>query len=310
MLPHDHGCPQGRGRARVGVLVEVGRLGEGHQDRRAAAHGQLAEAAGASAADHQVGVLQQPRHLIAERALQIARMLQLAAVGVVATAEVHHPAARRQQLGQQGAQHAVQSHRPLAAPHHQQQRSRAAGHPGRQGGRLQKGPAHGGAGHPRPALGQPLRRLGQPHRHPAAEAPQQPGDPAGHAIGFVQHHGDAAPARRQDRRRGDVAAGAEHHADALPSDQLTHLPGGPQQSHQVGQFAQAAPLQAPGPHRVQRDAARHQFGFQPVGYPQPVQLPIGGQGLGHRQGRKQMAAGAAGCDQQAGHGGGREARLT
>ena len=53
-----------------------------------------------------------------------------------------------------------------------------------------------------------------------AKPAQQPRHPARHAIGFVQHHGHAAPAGAKDRWRGDVAAGAEHHADVFGFHQL------------------------------------------------------------------------------------------
>ena len=126
----------------------------------------------------------------------------------------------------------------------------------------------------------------------------------------MQHHGHAAPARRQDCRGSDVPAGAEDHADALAADQLAHTPAGPEQAQEVEQFLKAAPLQAAGVHGVERDIGGHQFGFEPVGHPQPLELPIGRQGPGHRQGREHMSAGAAGRDQQAGHGRGGKARLT
>ena len=78
MLQHNHRRPNRSGRGGVGLLVAVGRGGEGHQDGRGATHGQFAEAAGPGAADHQVDVLQQARHVMAEGQIDVGRMLDLA----------------------------------------------------------------------------------------------------------------------------------------------------------------------------------------------------------------------------------------
>ena len=190
----------------------------------------------------------------------------------------------------------------MAAAHHQQQGAFAGGYPGRQGGGLQEGPPHGGAGDDRLAAPQLASGLGQAQGHLAAEAPQQPGHPAGYGVGFMQNHGNPAPAGRQDRRGGDVAAGAEHQIHAFAADQAAHLAGGGEQAQQLPQFFQAPALEAAGPDRVQGIAAGHQLPFQPVRHPQPVDRPVGWQGLGDGQGGEQVAPGSAGGDQEPGHG--------
>lgn len=302
VLPDDHRRPQGRRRRRIGVLVAVGGLGEGHQDRGRPAHRQLGQAAGAGAADHQIGVLQQAWHVIAEGALQVERLLETARLRVAAAAEVHHPHTGFQQGGEQGSQHPVEPHGPLAAAHHQQQRALPRGHPGRKRGGLQEGSAHGGAREQGVALGQPPLGLGQPHRHPRAQPPQQPRHPPRHAVGFVQHHWHAAASGRQDHRGGDVAAGAEHQLNPLPPDQPAHVTAGQQQPEQLAELAQAPALEAARPHGVQRVAAGHQLPLQPVRHPQPAHRPVRRQGIGDRQGGEEMAPGAAGGDQKPRHG--------
>ena len=99
MLQHDDCRPHRSGRGSIGLLVAVGRGGEGHQDRRRTTHGQFAEAAGPGAADHQIRVLQQACHCVAEGQIHVGRVLELARVAIVAATEMHHPAAGRQQAG-------------------------------------------------------------------------------------------------------------------------------------------------------------------------------------------------------------------
>ena len=311
MLPHDHGGPQLGRSGGIGILVAIGGGGIGHQDCRGAGHRQFAQGAGATAADHQVGVLQQAGDLVAEGPLHHAGRQRLARLGVVAAGEVHHPHPGRREPGQQGPQHAVEAEGPLAAAHHQQQGARPQGGPGRQGGGFQEGLAHGGARDDRPAAGQAGGGLGQADGHPAAEPAQQAGHLAGHGIALVQHHRHAAPAGRQDGRSGDVAATGEHRLDALPADHAPHGTTGPQQLHQVPEFAQAPALEPAGPHRLEWIAAGHQLAFHPVGHAQPLDAPVRRHRIGHRQGWEQVAAGAAGSDQEPGHGcEGSRARLT
>ena len=129
VLPHDHSGPLGGGGGGVGVLVAIGGGWVGHQDRGGAGYRQFAEAAGAGAADRQVGVLQQARQLIAERSFHHTGEVQAAGLGVVAAGEMHHPAAGGGQLRDQGPHHPVEAHGPLAAPHHQHQGPSARRHP-------------------------------------------------------------------------------------------------------------------------------------------------------------------------------------
>ena len=244
-------------------------------------------------------MLQQAGHLIAEGALGVEGMLERPAFGVVAAAEVDHPAAQLEQPGQQRPHHAVEPHRPLAAAHHQQQRAGSLGHPAGEGCGLQERAPHRGARDPRAAPLQALRRLRQSDGDLAAEPSQQPRHFPGDAIGFMQHHRHPTPAGREDCRCRDVAAGAEDQADPLPADQTPDRNGGAQQAQQVGELAQTPSLETAGFDGVQADAPRHQLGLQPIGDPQPLDLPIRGQRLGDGEGWKEMPAGAAGSDQQA-----------
>ena len=222
MLPHDHGRPKfGRGGG-VDVLVVVGGGGVGHQHRRGAAHRQLAEGAGAAAADRQGGVLQQARDLVAEGKLHYPCRQGQACLGVVVAGEVHHPHASGRELGKQGAHHLVETHGSLATAHHQQQGPGAFGRPVGQGGGLQKGLPHRRSRHHGAAAGQAGSGLGQAHRHLAAEPAQQAGHLAGHSVALMQHHRHAGPAGRQDCGRRDVAAAGKNRCDAFAPDQPPH----------------------------------------------------------------------------------------
>ena len=107
MLRHDHrGSNSGRGRG-IGTLVVVGSLRERNQHSRGSANGQLAEAAGTSPGDGEISVLQQRRDLIAEGALLIGRVLQLALIRIDATGEVNDAATVGEQGGRRRTHHAV-----------------------------------------------------------------------------------------------------------------------------------------------------------------------------------------------------------
>ena len=218
VLVHDHRSANGGRAGGIGVLVLIRRLGEGHQNGGGAAHRQFAEAAGTGSADHQIGVLQQPGDVIAERAFHQRRVVEAAGFGVLAAAQMHHPATGGEQVGQHGAHHAVQAHGTLAAAHHHQERAIAMGCPVGQSLRFQELASHRRSGDQGLAARDPHRCRRQAHRHLLAEAPQQAGHPTGNGIGFMQNHRNAAPARRQDRRCGDVAPGGEHHRAPLASD--------------------------------------------------------------------------------------------
>ena len=81
------------------------------------------------------------------------------------------------------------------------------------------------------------------------------------------------------------------------SDQAPHGDAGRQQPNQLHQFGEATALQASSVHGDQAEPSGHQFGFESIRHPQPAHLPVRIKGLRHRQGWKQVAAGAAGCDQ-------------
>ena len=200
----------------------VGGGGVGHQHRRSAAHRQLAEGAGAAAADRQGGVLQQARDLVAEGKLHYPCRQGQACLGVVVAGEVHHPHASGRELGKQGAHHLVETHGSLATAHHQQQGPGAFGRPVGQGGGLQKGLPHRRSRHHGAAAGQAGSGLGQAHRHLAAEPPQQAGHLARHGVALMQHHRHAGPAGRQDCGRSDVAAAGKNRCDAFAPDQPPH----------------------------------------------------------------------------------------
>jgi hypothetical protein len=103
-------------------------------------------------------------------------------------------------------------------------------------------------------------------------------------------------------QRCDVAAGGEHHRHLPPADQSAHRSAAADQLQQLQQLAQATALQATGLDGGEGVTVGHQLALQPVGDPQPVDLPAVGQAIGHRQGRKQVTTGAAGGDQEPGHG--------
>ena len=46
----------------------------------------------------------------------------------------------------------------------------------------------------------------------------------------MQHHGNAAPARRQDRWRSDVAPRREHRINGFALDHPAHADAGPEQA--------------------------------------------------------------------------------
>ena len=125
----------------------------------------------------------------------------------------------------------------------------------------------------------------------------------------MQHDGNATPARRQDRRCGDVAAGGEHHIDRVPADHPPHAHAGEQQPQQLQQLGEPAPLQSAGVHAHQTKAFRHQLRFEPIGHSQPAHGPLLFNGFRNSQSGEEMAAGAAGGDQKPGHRVGRH-RIT
>ena len=90
----------------------------------------------------------------------------------------------------------------------------------------------------------------------------------------MQNHGNAAPAGRQDRGGGDVAASAEHHIDRIPADRSPHADAGQQQTQQLEQLGEPAPLQAAGVHANQTKAFWHQTRFEPIRNPQPAHGPL------------------------------------
>ena len=121
----------------------------------------------------------------------------------------------------------------------------------------------------------------------------------------MQNGGDAAESSREDRRRCDVAAGGEHHLGAFTFQQAPHPKASRHQPQQLPELAQAAALQAPGLNGDQPETFRHQLCFEAVRHTEPAHLPALIETVRHRQGREQVAAGAAGGDQKPGHGGGR-----
>ena len=143
-----------------------------------------------------------------------------------------------------------------------------------------------------------------------AEPPQQPRHLAGNGIAFVQHHRHTAPARRQDRRCGDIATAAKHGRHTAAANQGPRHPGGVEQLRQIPNLAQTLALQPAGPHRMQWIGFRHQLPLHAVRNPQPFHLPIRWQGLRHRQRWKEVATRAAGGNQEGWHGIGARARLT
>ena len=117
----------------------------------------------------------------------------------------------------------------------------------------------------------------------------------------MQHHGNAAPTRRQDRGGGDVAAGGEHHIDRVSADHPPHAHAGQQQAQQLQQLGESAPLQPAGVHAHQTKTLRHQLRFEPIRHPQPAHGPLLFNSFRNSQSGEEMAAGAAGGDQKPGH---------
>ena len=109
MLLNNHCGTQRSCAGGIGILMLICRLGEGHQHCGSAADREFAEAPGSSAADGQVGMLQQRRNLIAEAAFHQLWVLQLPKVRVVVAGEVNHAAALLQQGRHRSTHHAVEA---------------------------------------------------------------------------------------------------------------------------------------------------------------------------------------------------------
>ena len=247
-------------------------------------------------------MLQQRRDLIAERALLIGRVLELALIGIDATGQVNDAATAGEQGGRRRTHHAVQPNRSLATANHQQQRTITSRHPLRAGSWLEKVVPHRCTGDFRTATAQIISRLRQTKGHAGAKAAKQARDLAGDRIGFMQHHRTATEPCRQDRRGCDVATGGEDNSALLLANQACHRPGAPEQLNQLFELAQTSALQTTSPHGEQGIAARNQLAFQAIGNPHPADTPAVRHAISNRQGRKQMAASAAGCNQEPRHG--------
>ena len=120
MLADDDGRTNSSCGFGIGSLVIIGGLRERHQNRRRTADGQFTEAASTGATDGEIRVLQQGRHLIAEGALHIGGVLQLALFGVLVSTEMHDAATLLQQLRGSSPHHPVEPYGSLAAANHQQ----------------------------------------------------------------------------------------------------------------------------------------------------------------------------------------------
>ena len=148
------------------------------------------------------------------------------------------------------------------------------------------GPIRSGCGVRNAALtGVPVM-IGQPGmRWAAAGRPmatalkpaQQSRDAPRDGIGFMQHHGNATPARRQDRGGSDSPRG-EHRIDGFTLDHPAHADAGPEQADQLHQFLEATALEATRLHRDQTGSARHQARPSRSGTP-TQRRPIGCNGF-------------------------------
>ena len=147
MLMNNHGTSELRSAGGIGILVTVCCLGERHQHRRGAANRQLAETAGPSATDDEISMLKQAGNVIAEGAFGQQRMLDAPHLRVIASGEVHNPATPLQKVRKNRANHAIQAHCPLTAPHDHQEWTGSSRNPWGQGLGVQKSLPNGCSGH-------------------------------------------------------------------------------------------------------------------------------------------------------------------